>query len=293
MPLSRTCEESLWLQYPRLASRFPQKAQTRPRQSTRLAATGTKRSPSPDDLGEYRPKRAKKPPATRETEYVKEEDTAENDPDVWPATEFVVLQAKNVRFKFLKSRLAEESVSSRHSHYKISGVSSADLKDLLKALDGAIMFMPTNDYPNNSLACMILRAAHQLEFHNYRAAMVRTLESRFNSSTFQQRPTHAAEVLHTARAYGVPQVVQRAAYELVRTKGFKSLDSLKDVRPFLRRRCCAQAIYSCLQKSASTSIARGLRLSRRIRPSRTVPSGAHLGATTLWCGRDNAERPTG
>ncbi|KII86641.1 hypothetical protein PLICRDRAFT_55558 [Plicaturopsis crispa FD-325 SS-3] len=204
-----------------------------------------KRSNSSDDSTEPPSKRTKAVPMSTGESVQDESGTAvTTDPDFWPSTEFVVVEAEQTRFKLLKSRLSKESAVFRdvfagqeRKHvehvgstdglelYRVTGVSKDDFKALLLVMEKSLEYI--NERPDNTLACSLLRASHHLGFEEYRAWVIDILQEEYVSVCFEHRYSHAAEVLQAARTCDAPELVQRAYYELLREDGFASRDSKK------------------------------------------------------------------
>ncbi|KAF8335233.1 hypothetical protein F5887DRAFT_892062 [Amanita rubescens] len=98
-----------------------------------------------------------------------------------------------------------------------------DFATLLNALDDAVSYV-FNGLPSLSFVSAILRAAHALDFDQFREFAISCLEhkypNRLNKLT-TKRVEYAASTVQLARQCNVNSVLKRALYELVRAEGFK------------------------------------------------------------------------
>ncbi|GBE83708.1 hypothetical protein SCP_0507640 [Sparassis crispa] len=155
----------------------------------------------------------------------------------------IVLLVQDTLFKLHRSRLEHEStyfadLFKRSSNpplegdvmdgcpvYAVNSVSAADFSVLMEAMDGGIMYA-LNPPPFPALASL-LRAAHALGFPkilDFAKHVLRTMWPPDVAHVSSVRIPHAAETITLARTCGVPEVLKRAYYELLRSPGFKQTD---------------------------------------------------------------------
>ncbi|KAL6297919.1 hypothetical protein BKA93DRAFT_924370 [Sparassis latifolia] len=155
----------------------------------------------------------------------------------------IVLLVQDTLFKLHRSRLEHEStyfadLFKRSSNppverdvmdgcpvYAVNSVSAADFSVLMEAMDGGIMYA-LNPPPFPALASL-LRAAHALRFPkilDFAKHVLRTMWPPDLVHVSFVRIPHAAKTIALATTCGVPEVLKRAYYELLRSPGFRQTD---------------------------------------------------------------------
>ncbi|GJE90617.1 hypothetical protein PsYK624_067610 [Phanerochaete sordida] len=169
--------------------------------------------------------------------------------DHWHIDGSVVLQFGGVVFRLHRSRLAQQSPflaelfkdrdGKEHTHevfgertirarlqgtmdeqplYVVEGVAPDDFAKLLDALDNAINYVFTPPaFPD---LAALLRASVSLSFHSLATFATRTLETMWPASLpdleVHPHAEHAEETIVLARTCGLPSLLKRAFYELLR-----------------------------------------------------------------------------
>ncbi|KAJ7123888.1 hypothetical protein C8R43DRAFT_1241120 [Mycena crocata] len=133
-------------------------------------------------------------------------------------------------------------------HVPALGVSAADFGLLLTAVDAAISYC--HNPPSFPVISAILRAATDLKFPMFRDWAVQSIQQMWCPSLSSLSTTtipHATETVILGRAWGVPGVLKRSLYELLRTPGFgQDNDDDFQHRPTLHERRLLPADILCL-----------------------------------------------
>ncbi|GJE90615.1 hypothetical protein PsYK624_067590 [Phanerochaete sordida] len=115
----------------------------------------------------------------------------------------------------------QTSTSDQCPVVKVTGVSAEDLETLLGVCDDPSIFIQRQ--PPFKTLVAVFCTARTLRFRQIDALATSRLESLWPSDLHKLSPVrtpHAAETVAIARMYGLPAVLKRAFYELLRSEGF-------------------------------------------------------------------------
>ncbi|KAJ7721894.1 hypothetical protein B0H16DRAFT_1431624 [Mycena metata] len=171
----------------------------------------------------------------------------------WALDGSIVIQIQDTKFKLHQSHLAKHSPwfsglfdGQTVDHQKsvelaeddstpmyilaIPSLTAKDFTRLLDAFDKAILYVHKD--PSFTRTASILRVATLLSFNDFRDWAIRNLEDEWSPALEDLSPVstpHATETVTLARTCGVPTILKRAMYELVRLAGYGQTDKEEGV----------------------------------------------------------------